>query len=856
MNRTTSKFLSLPPCLPWLYNNQLDTFTAGDVDGDGRQEIVVSNCPGTLNYTPETLGTAPALGLLSYFNYGDLEPSWVSEDWGKMLTMWTAQGIVPGAQREANWLLDFSSRFYTADVDGDGVDEVIAFSAENCSLGLFKWDGAGLRSLFAPLAIANDGSAYGYQVCGADIDGDGADEIIVFMPNSATFNVYQWNGAVLDSIFSAPALGNIPLLGSDQFFFPSLKRSSGDQKQQVFIYRDANPSCNVFEWNGSDFPSIFNQASINGFSFAADDQFFVGKIDGDDNDELLVYSPSIQNQTLSLLGWNGSAGFDLLWSAQGSVNDGNSQFSLIGMTKIFLAGIDGAGSNRLLLFNPYLGSPTPNGDQLCSLRWNSIENRFSLSGFDGSVLDARGTSPNNHFLCADVDGDGEQEFIVYYADDSATPITPSLTILKQFFQQFITQWSSWNCTPGWNLSVIVEAPQKTHFTPFEGAQLTIYQYVSEQVDSGGDNLRSTFTNRNDKYRFGGWAAIVEGNLLMTTPPNNFDLEDWRTVNRQLYIELNAVAEVYGLTSSREAIASAVRTRQLEELEIVKHNVQPAPAKDSDIDYWPEQVAVAAIWGMAAFPFADEEGESIFVINMAMSVVASLLGSYFSRPQSTPSVSSYYHLALDIHRLYDKAIDAGVTDEVRILTDAVMLPLVARLAERAWKIEPTDPMKIARHASKANRLYFYENLIPLTFNLMVWTVVDTPVPAAWTNSKTGGFWQDIGAQPYTFLSEPQGDGNYNIYLLYNGGGLSDWQDFKYPKKQLMDDLFSTEELNVPQNLFFQGGGVWSAIPCYSWAGGNCPGAAAEISAKSSQHLDSSTRSVAADEKPLTANHSAM
>src|SRR5262252_59281 len=128
MNTPTAKFLSLPPSLPWLYNDLLDTFTAGDVDGDGRQEIVVSNCPGTLNYTADTLGTAPALGLLSYFRYGDLEPDWAIDPRTQMLTMWTAQGVVPGIERHANWLLNYSSRFYVADVDGDGVDEVIAFS--------------------------------------------------------------------------------------------------------------------------------------------------------------------------------------------------------------------------------------------------------------------------------------------------------------------------------------------------------------------------------------------------------------------------------------------------------------------------------------------------------------------------------------------------------------------------------------------------------------------------------------------------------------------------------------------------------------------------------------------------------
>ncbi len=168
--------------------------TAGDLDGDGYDEIVTGAGPGAI-YGPHVRGwnvdggAAAAMGGVSFLAYGTNK---------------------------------FGVNVACGDIDGDGIDEIVTGAGPGAVFGshVRGWNvDGGTATALANLnlfAWPSSEIRYGAEVfAGADLDGDGRDEIVVGQgpdPEAGTWvKVYQFDGSQAVEWFSLETFGDLGL---------------------------------------------------------------------------------------------------------------------------------------------------------------------------------------------------------------------------------------------------------------------------------------------------------------------------------------------------------------------------------------------------------------------------------------------------------------------------------------------------------------------------------------------------------------------------------------------------------------------------------------------------------------------
>jgi hypothetical protein len=232
----------------------IDRMVAADVDGDGQSEVVVYNDDDSWT------------GLLKWQD-GALVPIWMSGS--------------PLAGPAGDWFRGWD-HIIVADVDGDGADEIVVYNNDDGWTGLLEWQDGALVPVWmsgSPLVgPAGDWYRGWDQVVVADLDDDGADEIVVYN------NEDGWMGALrlLDGALVPYWMSGSPLQGIAGDWFRGFDHLvaadvDGDAQVELVVYNNDDNWTGVLKWvavadgTATTLLTISGNGSVNTFYGQEDD---------------------------------------------------------------------------------------------------------------------------------------------------------------------------------------------------------------------------------------------------------------------------------------------------------------------------------------------------------------------------------------------------------------------------------------------------------------------------------------------------------------------------------------------------------------------------------------------------------
>jgi hypothetical protein len=343
-----------------------DIFTAADIDGDGKVELIVTN-----NKDRWT-------GVLKW-NGSALVPIWMSPS------------PIGGWNRGTDV-------FVAADVDGDRKAEILIANNKDGWTGVLKWNGSALVPIWmspSPLAGWNRGND---TFIAADVDGDGKVELVVAADNHAHWTgVLKWNGSALVPIWmSASPLGGWNRSSDDQLIAADV---DGDRKTEILIVNNKDHWTGVLKWNGSALLPVWMSPSPLGGWNRGIDTFTPADLDCDGKIEILIANN--KHHWTGVLKWNGSA-LAPIWmspSPIGGWKRGSDVFIAAdvdcdGYIEVLVANNDNGWTGVLKWSGselyPVWMSPNPVG------AWNRGNDTFTAGDLDGDGFVEIVTAANNH----------------------------------------------------------------------------------------------------------------------------------------------------------------------------------------------------------------------------------------------------------------------------------------------------------------------------------------------------------------------------------------------------------------------------------------------------------------------------
>ena len=254
-----------------------------DVTGDGRDDLVVHN-PGSLTLYEATgfVGCGTGARFLSH-----------------------AVGAVPDAEGLGIWSIADTDRYLPVDLDGDGLDELVAVNAGAepvPRLGVLHTDSSGrLR-----VDRRYDGDLPGWrcrphdQWLTGDVDGDGHGDLVVFNGEDwavPCLGVFRWDGAAGTSgelALVARYDGTLPgwtMRRHDTF---SLGDVDKDGCADLIAFNGVDgtaPRLSLLRSTGTGFARLAGyEKSVSGWTLRPNDQLLVADFDGDGRSDLYAFN--------------------------------------------------------------------------------------------------------------------------------------------------------------------------------------------------------------------------------------------------------------------------------------------------------------------------------------------------------------------------------------------------------------------------------------------------------------------------------------------------------------------------------------------------------------------------------------
>jgi hypothetical protein len=278
----------------------------------GDQYFVVPNLNGIIPAVP-----VKASGILAY-NSENLTMGMISYSptAGELLQWWKHYGSsLPGWNLDGSFPLPANNQFLVANFADQTAPSVVVYDPEDKYMALLKWNGSEFTT-----PPAQGGAAGNWrfdsadQIQWADLDGDGLAEILIYNPNTKFLGVLKWENGQCDSL--AVTDGTISttsyewtIAGNENYYCvnnpgkpANIYAYSPDTLQvAVLIYQSGGFAC---QWSGDSLNPN------NGWPVTANDSYYVGSPSDSASPTLFTVSNqgSIESPAMKLgaATWNGT----------------------------------------------------------------------------------------------------------------------------------------------------------------------------------------------------------------------------------------------------------------------------------------------------------------------------------------------------------------------------------------------------------------------------------------------------------------------------------------------------------------------------------------------------------------------
>ena len=278
-----------------------------------------------------------------------------------------------------------------------------------------------------------------FQKCYAgDFDGDGRDDLLVH--NDTGIMIYRSDGVQLDLVFSSLDVPGWPFRSHDQLFVGDF---NGDGKAEVAVFNGADWAmsylCLLADDGHQGLRAIARyDGAMPNWDFRAHDTFYIADIDGDGQQDLLVFNGADWAvPRLGMLRATGT-GFTLQTRYDGALGG----WTMRPTDRFMVGDFDGDGKADLWAINsadwslPYLGM----------LR--SLGSGFTLSRRYDGLMPQWTMKPGDRHYVGNFDGDGKADLFVFNGGDWSTP---QLGMLRStgFELDFVRRYDG--NAPGWQM---------------------------------------------------------------------------------------------------------------------------------------------------------------------------------------------------------------------------------------------------------------------------------------------------------------------------------------------------------------------------------------------------------------------
>lgn len=328
----------------------------------------------------------------------------------------------PLAGRAGEWFRGWDW-IVAADLDADGQHECVIYNNDDEWTGVLKWNGLALEPVWmsgSPLVgPAGDWFRGLDLIVAADLDGDGASEIVIYDNDDGWTATFDWNPANGSSALQPEWMSGSPLVGPAGDWYRGWDALvaadlDGDEQSEIVIYNNEDGWAGVLQARGKSLEPIWMSASpLSGRAGQWDrgwDVFAAADLDADSAKEIVVYNNDD--------GWTGVMKFvggalEPIWMS-GSPLVGPAGDWFRGFDQLVAVDLDGDGKDEIVVYN--------NQDD-----WTGV-----LKFVDGALVPIwMSGSPLvgsagdwyrgwDALVAADLDGDGADEIVVYNDEDCWT----------------------------------------------------------------------------------------------------------------------------------------------------------------------------------------------------------------------------------------------------------------------------------------------------------------------------------------------------------------------------------------------------------------------------------------------------